>query len=52
MIRSVALGSEGELYIVGHTASRDFPTTERSHQSEYGGGSGDAFVMKLVPTKS
>ncbi len=52
MIRSVALGPKGELYLVGHTASRDFPNTEGSAQTEFGGGSGDAFVMKLVPSGS
>jgi len=51
MIRSVALGPKGELYLVGNTASPDFPVTEGSAQTRFGGGSGDAFVMKLVPSQ-
>jgi hypothetical protein len=50
MVRSVALGSKGELYLVGHTASRDFPNSRGAAQTQYGGGSGDAFVMKLIPS--
>jgi hypothetical protein len=49
MIRSLALGPSGELYVVGHTASQDFPVTEGSAQTKFGGGSGDAFVVKLTP---
>jgi len=51
MVRSVALGPKGELYLVGHTASPDFPVTKGAAQARYGGGSGDAFVMKLVPSE-
>jgi hypothetical protein len=52
MVRCVSLGPQGELYLVGNTASPDFPNSEGSVQSKYGGGSGDVFVMKLVPTGS
>lgn len=48
MLRSVALGSNGELYLVGNTTSPDFPVTEGAAQTKFRGGSGDAFVMKLV----
>jgi hypothetical protein len=51
MVRGVALGPNGELHLVGHTASPDFPVTEGAAQTVYGGGSGDAFVMKLVPSE-
>jgi hypothetical protein len=51
MIRSVALGPEGELYLVGHTSSRDFPVSTDAAQTNYGGGTGDAFVMKLTPSE-
>ena len=48
MIRSVALGPEGELFLVGHTGSSDFPVSEGAAQTEHGGKS-DAYVVKLVP---
>jgi hypothetical protein len=51
MVRSVAIGSRGELYLVGHTASSDFTVTEGAAQTRYGGGKGDAFVIKLVPAQ-
>ena len=49
LIRSVALGPNGEVYLVGSTSSRDFPVTPNVVQAELG-GSADAFVVKLVPT--
>lgn len=52
MVRSVAIGRGGELYLVGHTSSRDFGVTVSAAQTSYGGGKGDAFVMKLVPVGS
>lgn len=52
MIRGVALGPGGELYLMGHTASPDFPVTRRAAQAKFGGGSGDAFVVKLAPSES
>ncbi|MGD8237257.1 MAG: hypothetical protein PVH68_01780, partial [Armatimonadota bacterium] len=48
MIRSVALGPKGELYLVGHTGSGDFPATAGAAQTKHG-GKGDAYVVKLVP---
>ena len=47
MIRSIALAPGGAIYLVGHTASEDFPVTRRAVQEDYG-GKGDAFVVKLV----
>jgi hypothetical protein len=47
MVRSVALGPNGDLYLVGHTSSADFPVTKDAVQTKYGGGNGDAFVVKL-----
>jgi hypothetical protein len=49
MIRGVATGLRGELYLVGHTSSPDFPVTEGAFQSTFGGGNGDAYVVKLDP---
>ena len=48
MIRSVALGPGGELYLVGNTSSDDFPVTADALQATHAGG-GDTFVAKLVP---
>jgi hypothetical protein len=50
MVRSVALGPLGEVYLVGNTSSPDFPATPGAAQTKLGGGKGDAFVVKLVPT--
>ena len=47
MIRRIALAPGDEIYLVGHTASEDFPVTPSAVQEEYG-GKGDAFVVKLV----
>ena len=48
MIRSVAIGPKGELFLVGNTSSSDFPITANAFQKTPG-GKGDAFVMKLEP---
>jgi hypothetical protein len=48
LIRSIALGPGGEVYLVGSTSSEDFPVTDHAVQTKYG-GKGDAFIMKLVP---
>lgn len=50
LIRSVALGQNGEVYLVGSTESADFPATEGALQPQYGGRS-DSFVVKLVPAR-
>lgn len=50
MIRSIAFGPGGEIFLVGHTFSKDFPVSEGALQTAYGGG-GDAFVVKLVPRR-
>lgn len=46
LIRSIALGPEGEVYLVGKTDSSDFPVTAGAAQ-EIRGGKMDAFVAKL-----
>ena len=48
LIRSVALGPRGEVYLVGSTSSKDFPVTSRAAGTRLRGRS-DAFVVKLVP---
>jgi hypothetical protein len=49
-IRSITLGTRGEVYLVGNTASPDFPTTRGALQPRLGGDH-DAFVVKLVPIR-
>ncbi len=43
----LAVDASGNAYVTGTTGSTDFPTTQHSHPTEYGGGSWDAFVTKL-----
>lgn len=47
MIRSLAFGPHGELYLVGSTSSDDFPVTPGALQKKHA-GRGDAFLVKLV----
>jgi len=47
--RSLALGAKGAPYLVGSTASTDFPVTSNAPPTKFGGGNGDAYVVKLVP---
>jgi len=47
LLRSVAIGHRGEIYLVGRTASDDLPVTAGAAQSKRKGGP-DAFVVKLV----
>lgn len=48
----IALDAAKNIYVVGTTASNNFPTTPNSFQRSYGGnttlGAGDAFVAKIV----
>jgi len=46
LIRSIALGPNGEMYLVGSTSSRDFPVTDGAVQGALKGPS-DGFVVKL-----
>ncbi|MBN1420680.1 MAG: hypothetical protein JXP34_18050 [Planctomycetes bacterium] len=50
MIRSIALGPAGEVYLVGSTSSDDFPVTPGAVQMAHR-GKGDAYVVKLVPRR-
>ena len=44
--RGVAVDPFGNAYVVGHTASSNFPTTPGAYQQTFGGGE-DAFVAKI-----
>jgi hypothetical protein len=48
MIRSLAFGPEGEMYLVGNTSSADFPTSPHALRGKPAGSEGDAFVVKLA----
>lgn len=52
MIRALALGFDGEVYLVGKTNSGDFPVTPSAAQTKLG-GKYDAFFVRLdqIPTK-
>lgn len=47
MIRSIALGPAGEVYLVGNMSSDDFPVTPGALQARHA-GKGDAFIVKLA----
>jgi hypothetical protein len=47
----LALDPAGSIYITGETRSTNFPTAN-AFQPNYGGGSSDAFVAKIDPSKS
>jgi len=47
--RGIAVDAAGAAYIIGETASADFPTTPGAIQATFGGGTEDAFVAKLAP---
>ena len=46
--RGIAVDAVGNAYITGRTESQDLPTAH-GFQAAFGGGSGDAFVIKLSP---
>jgi len=48
VVRSIAFGSKGEVYLVGSTSSKDFPVTPGALQTDHR-GNGDAFLIRLVP---
>lgn len=46
------LDTAGNIYVVGHTASKDFPVTANALQPKFGGGSGDGVFAILSPDGS
>src|SRR5262249_44226320 len=47
--RAIAVDRDGNTYVTGETASRDFPTTPRAPQRTNRGAPTSAFVTKLDP---
>jgi len=45
--QALALGHPGEVYLVGHTASSDFPVTPGSYDVHHNGGNFDAFLVRF-----
>ena len=48
LFRGLAFGPRGQVYLVGGTASADFPVTPGAVQTKYAGRT-DAVIVKLVP---
>lgn len=46
---AVSTDANGNPYIASYTQSNDLPTTPGVHQTTYGGGSSDAFVVRFTP---
>jgi len=46
---SLAIDGEGAAYVAGTTFSPDFPMTPAAFQTGFGGGTRDAFAVKLTP---
>jgi|GEM_PF-707572 len=47
---AIAVDSGGAAYLTGITLSSNFPTSAGARQGSYGGGSRDAFVVKIGPS--
>jgi hypothetical protein len=50
LIRSLALSSDGAIYLVGNTTSKDFPVSPGAVQRDLA-GMGDGFVVRLMPAR-
>jgi hypothetical protein len=48
----ITLDPSGDAFVVGWTASKNFPTIPGSAKTKYGGGRYDAFVVELNPSGS
>ncbi|HTV56517.1 MAG TPA: SBBP repeat-containing protein [Terriglobia bacterium] len=50
--QGIAVDGSGDAFIVGTTASANFPVTSGAYQTTYGGGDSNVFVAKLGPSGS
>lgn len=48
----IGVDGPGSAYVIGWTASNDFPATPGAFDTSYNGGDWDAFIAKLSPTGS
>jgi len=46
--RGIAVDAAGDVYLAGQSSSSDFRTTDSAVQQSYGGGTSDAFVVKIT----
>ncbi|WP_321472783.1 SBBP repeat-containing protein [uncultured Paludibaculum sp.] len=46
-VQGLTVDRDGRAYVVGHTSSKQLPTTENAIQPEFGGGFRDAFLLRL-----
>jgi fibronectin type 3 domain-containing protein len=49
VVRNGMMDDAGGIVLVGHTSSADFPTTAGAYSRSFAGGTGDAFILRLVP---
>ncbi|MBR1774998.1 MAG: gliding motility-associated C-terminal domain-containing protein [Bacteroidales bacterium] len=49
---SIDIDNNGRAYVCGGTTSDDFPTTPNAYNTNYNGGSADAFISALSPDGS
>ena len=47
--RGIAFDAIGNIYVTGHTASSDFPTTDGAYQKAFGSPGGNGYVVKINP---
>ncbi len=47
MIRCASCSQDGHIVVAGYTTSNDFPISQGSYQSRYGGGDVDGFIAKI-----
>ncbi|PYX55173.1 MAG: hypothetical protein DMG76_18975 [Acidobacteria bacterium] len=52
VLQGIALDSAGNVYSSVNTSSTNFPVTPGAFQTTFGGGPGDAGVIKLNPSGS
>lgn len=46
-IQGLTVDRDGRAYVVGHTSSKQLPTSENALQAAFGGGFRDAFLLRL-----